>query len=88
MNLLGVLRMLVNRLPDHWAEDDERLREAEQRVDTLATTLGAQRAQRTRDDYARLEMLGVSRQILEERIEAEAQERRRTRGEGDHVGTG
>lgn len=84
MKLLDVLRMLVNRLPDPWTDDDERLRAAEQRVNAI----GAQQARqaRERDDHARLEMLGVNRQMLEERIEAEIQQRRRARGEGNHAG--
>jgi len=43
------LRLLVNRSPDPWTEDDERLREAERRVNVLDVTIGAQRAQRTRE---------------------------------------
>jgi len=49
MKLLEVLRLLVNRLPDPWTEDDDRLREAEQRVNVLDATIGAQRAQRIRE---------------------------------------
>jgi len=51
MNLLDVLRLLVNRLPDSWiaADDDERLRHAEQRVNALDATIGAQQAQRARE---------------------------------------
>jgi len=49
MKLLEVLRLLVNRLPDPWTDDDERLREAEQRVNALDASIGAQRAQRTRE---------------------------------------
>ena len=86
MNLLDVLRLLTLRLPASREDDDERLRELEQRVNAL----GIQQAQqsRVRDDDARLEMLGVSRQVLEERIEAEMQERRRPEMGGDHAGTG
>lgn len=49
MKLLDVLRLLVNRLPDPWTEDDERLRQAEQRVNALDATIGAQQAQRARE---------------------------------------
>ncbi len=62
---------------------------AELRLDALDATIGAQQAQqvRERENYARLEMLGVNRQILEERIAAEIQERRRAGMGGDHAGT-
>ena len=36
----------------------------------------------TRDNYARLEMLGINRQVLEERIESELQASRQERNEG------
>ncbi len=48
MKLLDVLRLLTNRLPVP-RDDDERLREAEQRVNALDTMIGAQRAQRTKE---------------------------------------
>ena len=51
MNLRDVLRLFVNRLPDPWTDDDERLREAEQRVNVLDATIGAQRAQRDKDRH-------------------------------------
>lgn len=35
-----------------------------------------------RDNYARLEMLGINRQVLEERIESELQASRQERNEG------
>lgn len=53
MNLLDVLRLLVNRLPDPRLDDDERLREAERRVNALDATIGAQQAQRTRERHRR-----------------------------------
>ena len=46
MKLLDVLRLLTNQRPDPWDDDDERLREAEQRVNALDAMIGAQRAQR------------------------------------------
>ncbi len=63
-------------------------REMERRVAALDATTGAQLARqaRERDDHARLEMLGINRQVLEERIAAEMQENRRARGEGNHAG--
>ncbi len=63
---------------------------AEFRMDALDATIGAQQAQRTREreNDARLELLGVNRQILEERLAAEIQERRRAGMGGDHAGTG
>jgi len=49
MKLLDVLRLLVNQRPDPWGEDDEKLREAEQRINALDAMIGAQQAQRDRD---------------------------------------
>lgn len=49
MKLLDVLRLLINQRPDPWAADDERLWEAEQRVNALDAMIGAQQAQRTKD---------------------------------------
>ncbi len=50
MKLVDVLRLLTNHLPDRWVDDDdERLREAEQRVNALDATIGAQQAQRARE---------------------------------------
>ncbi len=68
--------------------DDEGLRSLERRAAALDATIGAQQAQRARarEDYARLEMLGMNRQMLEERIEAEIQGRRRAGKEGDRAG--
>ncbi len=53
MNLLDVLRLLVNRLPVPRPDDDERLREAEQRMKYLDATIGAQQAQRTKERHRR-----------------------------------
>jgi len=56
MRLIEVLRLLVNRLPDPWTEDDERLREAERRVNVLDASIGAQGAQRDRErDWREME---------------------------------
>ncbi len=52
MKLLDVLRLLINRLPAP-RDDDERLREAEQRMNILDATIGAQQAQRTKDRHRR-----------------------------------
>lgn len=49
MKLLDVLRLLINQRPDPWAADDERLREAEQRVNALDARIGAQGAQGARE---------------------------------------
>lgn len=53
MNLLDVLRLLLNRPPDPPLDGDERLREAERRIMALDATIGAQQARRTRDRFAR-----------------------------------
>ena len=45
MRLRDLLRLLVNQLPAP-REDDERLREAEQRVNALDATIGAQQARK------------------------------------------
>ena len=49
MRLLEMLRRLLPHDADPWADDDERLREAEQRVNVLDATIGAQQAQHIRD---------------------------------------
>ncbi len=91
----SILRWLrLETRPDN--ADDARYDHAEREMDRrlaaltkLDATIGAQQSQqsRVRDENARLEMLGVNRQILEERIEAEMQERRRDRAGGGHAGT-
>lgn len=53
MNLLDVLRLLINRLPVPRADEDERLREAEQRVNALDAMIWAQQAQRTKARHRR-----------------------------------
>lgn len=52
MNLKDVLLVLVNRLPAP-QDDDERLREAEKRINALDATIGAQQAQRTKERHRR-----------------------------------
>jgi len=65
--------------------DDSRYDAADRAIERRLATLDATKA---RDDHARLEALGVNRQILEERLESELQERKRAKGGGDHAGTG
>jgi len=53
MNLLDALRFITNRLPLPREDDDERLHDAELRVNALDALIGAKQAQRTRERHRR-----------------------------------